>query len=186
MRILRVLSSAFWLADGYFKNLFPPYKIEASNALTYLFPGAQPGPACEYRETKNSISVWLRVTAVVSVQRIVHLRVPMKADDPSESRQSFEPKRTIFWLKADDLMKADDPILDVVLTKSRRSWSKRTIFFHRRNESRRSYFGWIFDSKQTILTHAFWYESGRSFLHIFYKLKQTILTNVFLWESGRS
>ena len=28
-----------------------------------------------------------------------------------ESRRSFEPKRTIFWLKADDLMKADDPIL---------------------------------------------------------------------------
>ena len=27
------------------------------------------------------------------------------------SRRSFEPKRTIFWLKADDLMKADDPIL---------------------------------------------------------------------------
>ena len=46
-----------------------------------------------------------------------------------ESRRSFEPKRTIFWLKADDLMKADDPILDLVLTKSRRSWSKRTIIF---------------------------------------------------------
>ena len=103
-----------------------------------------------------------------------------------ESRRSFEPKRTIFWLKADDLMKADDPILDVVLTKSRRSWSKRTIFFHWHYESGRSYFWWIFDSKQTILTHAFWYESGRSYFWWIFDSKQTILTHTFWYESGRS
>ena len=102
-----------------------------------------------------------------------------------ESRRSFEPKRTIFWLKADDLMKADDPILDVVLTKSRRSWSKRTIFFHWHYESRRSYFWWIFDSKQTILTHAFWYESGRSFFIDTTKVDDPI-SDEFLTQSGRS
>ena len=45
-----------------------------------------------------------------------------------ESRRSCEPKRTIFWWEADDLMKADDPILGVVLTKSRRSWSNDDLF----------------------------------------------------------
>ena len=102
-----------------------------------------------------------------------------------ESRRSFEPKRTIFWLKADDLMKADDPILDLVLTKSRRSWSKRTIFFHWHYESRRSYFWWIFDSKQTILTHAFWYESGRSFFIDATKADDPFFDEI-LTQSGRS
>ena len=102
-----------------------------------------------------------------------------------ESRRSFEPKRTIFWLKADDLMKADDPILDLVFTKSRRSWWKRTIFFHWHYESRRSYFWWIFDSKQTIPTHAFWYESGRSFFIDTTKVDDPIFDE-FLTQSGRS
>ena len=63
--------------------------------------------------------------------------VPIKADDPSESRRSWGTKADHLLSQSGRSYKADDPILDLVLTKSRRSWSKRTIFFHWHYESRR-------------------------------------------------
>ena len=83
----------------------------------------------------------------------------------SQSRRSFEPKRTILWVKAHDpsfdkkqtiLVKVNDPFTLIFISESRRS---QPTHFH---------------TKQTILS-----QSGRSFYR-FYRWKQTILSYIFV------
>ena len=67
---------------------------------------------------------------------IIHRKLRSKSEDLDESRRSFEPKRTILWVKADDLTEADDP-----------------------DQSGRSFYIIDYQWMQTILTYVFCYKS---------------------------
>ena len=80
----------YWLMDIFFKIRFWPYKIEASNALTYLLVSLfisvwyslcsisrcawATNRACKYRETKNSISVWLKAVPRLKCRECIFVR----------------------------------------------------------------------------------------------------------------
>ena len=72
--------------------------------------------SCELESNCITNKFFFKSEQLIRVWRLYGVK--SKADDPAESRRSWGQKQTIFWAKADDLIKADNPKKNFFLLKA--------------------------------------------------------------------